>query len=123
MGRWYYNSKTTVEQATKLSIFKLKEFGLLSGYAANTLTWTRRLTGQESSIGICVDTNERYAKLNYTITDRNTDEKTDYDYKISLTTTSCHFGGVRYQWGLLRAQGWNALPCIGGQVFWLSSLL
>ena len=30
MGRYYWDSKTTVEQATQLSIFKLKEFGLLN---------------------------------------------------------------------------------------------
>jgi len=96
MGRWYYDSKTTVEQATQLSIFKLKEFGLLCGYAATTLTWTRKLSGKESSIGICVDTSELYAKVNYTNTNRMTDEKTHCDYKIQLTTTSCHFGGVRY---------------------------
>jgi len=96
MGRYYFDAKTTVEQATQLSIFKLKEFGLLNGYAATTLTWTRKLSGHKSSIGIIVDTENLYAKVNYTITDRNTDEKTDYDYKISLTTTPCNFGGVRY---------------------------
>jgi len=96
MGRYYFDAKTTVEQATQLSIFKLKEFGLLSGYCASTLTWTRRLSGHKSSIGICVDTEELYIKVNYTVTDRNTSEKPDYDYKISLTTTPCNFGGVRY---------------------------
>ena len=97
MGRYYFNAKTTVEQATQLSIFKLKEFGLLCGYAATTLTWTHRPSGKQSSIGITVNTEgEPYVKVNYTITDRNTDEKTDYDYKISLTATSCYFGGVRY---------------------------
>ncbi len=96
MGRYYWNSKTTVEQATQLNIFKLKEFGLLDGYRSSTLTWTRSFSGHKSSIGILVDTEELYAKVNYTTTDRNTDEKTDYDYKISLTTTPCNFGGVRY---------------------------
>jgi len=97
MGRYYFDAKTTVEQATQLSIFKLKEFGLLRGYAATTLTWTRKLSGKQSSIGIIVNIqDEPYVKVNYTITDRNTDEKTDYDYKINLTTTPCNFGGVRY---------------------------
>lgn len=32
MGRYNYNAKTTVEDATQLCIFKLKEFGLLCGY-------------------------------------------------------------------------------------------
>ncbi len=96
MGRYYFDAKTTVEQATQLSIFKLKEFDLLTGCCSTTLTWTRSLSGRKSSVGICVDTEELYAKVNYTITDRNTGEKTDYDYKISLTTTPCNYGGVRY---------------------------
>ena len=50
----------------------------------------------KNSIGIIVDTEDLYAKVNYTTTDRNTGEKTDYDYKISLTTTPCNFGSVRY---------------------------
>ena len=94
MGRYYFGAKTTVEEATKLSIFKLKEFGLLCGFASSTLTWTRKISGRESSIGILVDT--EYAEVNYTITDRNTGEKRDYDYRISLTTTPCNYGGVRY---------------------------
>jgi len=45
-----------------------------------------------------VDTlfNVGYVKFNYTVTDRNTGEKTDYDYKVQLTTTPCNLGGVRY---------------------------
>ena len=31
MGRYYWSKKDTVEDGTKLSIFKLKEFGLLEG--------------------------------------------------------------------------------------------
>lgn len=96
MGRYYWDSKSTVEDSTRLSIFKLKEFGLLRGWSATTLTWTRRLSGRQSSIGIVVDTEALYAKVNYTITGRNTGEKTDYDYRITLATTRCHFGGVRY---------------------------
>jgi hypothetical protein len=96
MGRfYYYDKKTTVEEATQLSIFKLKKFGLLQGCAATTLTWTRRLSGHKSSIGIVVDTENLYAKVSYTITDQN-GNKTDYNYKISLTTTPCNFSGKRY---------------------------
>ncbi len=97
MVRYYFDAKTTVEQAIDLSIFKLKEFGLLVGYCSSTLNWTWSCSGTKSSIRIVVDiTGEPYAKVNYTITDRNTGEKTDYDYKIGLTTTPCYYGGVRY---------------------------
>ena len=96
MGRYYWDKKDIVEDCTRLSIFKLKEFGLLNGFHVTTLTWTRKSSGWKSSIGIVVDTEELYAKVNYTITDRGTDKKTDYDYKIQLTSTPCNFGGVRY---------------------------
>ena len=39
---------------------------------------------------------DNYVQFQYTSTDRNTGEKTDYDYKVQLTTTPCNFGGVRY---------------------------
>jgi hypothetical protein len=39
---------------------------------------------------------ENYVRFYYTVTDRSTGEKTDYDYKVQLTTTPCNFGGVRY---------------------------
>jgi hypothetical protein len=110
MGRYYWSKKDTVEDGTKLSISKLKEFGLLEGCCSSTLTWTRSLSGHKSSVGIVVDVlGEPYVKLNYTITDRDSGEKTDYDYKVSLTTTPCHFGGVRYWFicPLVR----NGAPC------------
>jgi len=96
MGRYYFDAKTTIEQATQLSIFKLKEFGLLAGFSSTALTWTRKLSGHQSSVGILVDVmDELYVKLNYTITNRD-GNKTDYDYKIPLTTTQCNFSGKRY---------------------------
>jgi hypothetical protein len=32
----------------------------------------------------------------YTQTDRETEEKKDFDYQVQLTTTSCKFGGLRH---------------------------
>lgn len=52
MGRYYWSKKNTVEDSTKLSIAKLKEFGLLGGCCGSTLTWTRKLSGYINSIGI-----------------------------------------------------------------------
>jgi hypothetical protein len=111
MGRYYWDKKDTVEDCTCLSIAKLKEFGLLTGYCCSTLTWTRKLSGRESSIGIVVNVLDEpyYAKVNYTITDRSSGEKTDYDYKIPLVAEPCHFGGVRY-WFICPLSR-NGVPC------------
>ena len=51
MPGFYWDRKTTVEEATQLSIFKIKEFGLLHN-CTGTLTWTRRNAGTKSSIGL-----------------------------------------------------------------------
>jgi hypothetical protein len=68
------------------------------------------LSGHKSSVGIVVDVlGEPYVKLNYTITDRDSGEKTDCDYKIGLTTTPYHFGGVRY-WFICPLSR-NGVPC------------
>jgi len=39
---------------------------------------------------------QKYSVRNADVSLLNTDGKTDYDYKISLTKTPCNFGGVRY---------------------------
>ena len=35
-------------------------------------------------------------QFQYTTADLHTQEKTKYDYKVTLTTTPCNFGSVRY---------------------------
>ncbi len=99
-GRCYWDKKGLVDETTKLSIFKLKEFGLLEGCCGTTLTWTRRLSGHKSSIQIWVDTEALIVRVDYTITDRD-DNKANYDYGIQLTTTPCSLGGVRF-WFICR---------------------
>ena len=75
------------------------------------ITWTRSLSGRKNNIGIVVDVmNEPYyAKVNYTITDHDSSDKTDYDYKILIVTELCHFGGVRY-WFICPLSK-NGVPC------------
>ena len=100
MGRYYFDKKDTVEDCRSVSISFLKKHGYLSEPCcmSGSIFWTNRFSERTSSIGIMVDTlfNVGYVKFNYTVTDRNTGEKTDYDYKVQLTTTPCNLGGVRY---------------------------
>ena len=50
-------------------------------------------------MGLAVDiTDELHVRLIYSVTDRE-GERTDYDYQVSLVTTPCNFGGVRYWFG------------------------
>ena len=67
------------------------------------MTWSRD-EEEIASIGVTVSImdDEGYVQFNYTTTHRSNGGKTENDYKVSLTTTPCHFGGVRY---------WFTCPC------------
>lgn len=57
------------------------------------------MSENKSTIGIFVVTGmgePNYIKLNYTHTNRWTEEKSDMNFTISLATTPCNYGGVRY---------------------------
>lgn len=96
MGRYYWNKKDTVEDCKDLSVQWLKKHDYLQGFKYGGIKW-RTGWGNESSVGFAVNTmdDNPYLKFDYTITDRETGEKTDYDYKVRLTTTPCNYGGVR----------------------------
>ena len=69
---------------------------MLSGHAYDNTTWTHSRTGKETTIFLEVYTiGEPYARFAYSVIDRN-GKRTDYDYQVSLETTPCNFGGVRY---------------------------
>lgn len=100
MGRYYWDKKDTVEECRSVSISFLKKQGYLTGYSCRSsrIFWTNSFGEETGSIGIVVSTieGENFVRFYYTVTDRNTGEKTDYDYKVQLTSTPCNFGGVRY---------------------------
>ncbi len=98
--RYYYNSKATADESCRLTMSSLRKEGMLSlGYTTGTRIWTSSMTGKRTIIGFAVDiTDDPYVRLVYSITDRE-GNKTDYDYEVSLVTTPCNFGGVRYWFG------------------------
>ncbi|HUU19733.1 MAG TPA: hypothetical protein VMW72_21460 [Sedimentisphaerales bacterium] len=100
MSRYYYDKKDTVEDCRSVSISFLRKHGYLSEPCSmsGSIVWKNYYGEETSSIGIVVSTldDNNYIRFQYTTTDRNTGEKTEYDYKVQLTTTPCNFGGVRY---------------------------
>jgi len=98
MGRYYWDKKDTVEDCRSVSISFLKKHDYLCGFRVGKIFWRNCYNEETGSIGITVSTwdGENYVRFYYTITDHNSGEKTDYDYKVILTTTLCNFGGVRY---------------------------
>jgi len=100
MGRYYWDKKDTVEESRSVSITFLKKHGYFSEPCSmsGTLRWENCYGEETGSISIFVSTmyEDNYVRFYYTVTDRSTGEKTDYDYKVQLTTTPCNLGGVRY---------------------------
>jgi len=98
MGRYYYNSKVTAEESFSLKMSSLRKWGMLTGEEAiEKISWTRSRTGKKTSVlvGIHITNDDQFVILMYTLTDRG-GNKTDYGYTVSLVTTPCNFGGVRY---------------------------
>jgi hypothetical protein len=93
-------SKTQADDIKKITTSFLKKHEYFKGWRSGTITWTSSGWGGEhkSSVGIEVSTinGESYLRIHYTQTDRDTQEKKDFNYKIPLTTTPCNYGGNRY---------------------------
>jgi len=99
-------SKAIAEQSNSLSIFWLKKHGYFhkdDSHRSGTITWTYGYSENKSSIGFSVirdncgtPSEQAYVRLNYTYTNRSSDEKSDMNYEIQLETTPCRYGGKRY---------------------------
>ena len=106
--RHFYDRKATADESHDISIFRLKKWGMLkAGYSSTTVTWTSNQTNKQSKIGLEVSmTDEPFVRLSYAITDGQ-GNSTPYDNEVSLITTPCNLGGVRY---------WFACPSCGRRV-------
>jgi hypothetical protein len=98
VGRWYYNKKATVEEACDLTVFQLKEYGMLERglHTASIITWVERNSGKESQVRVEVNMiGEPYARITYAISD-GMGNTNPYDSRIRLITSPCNLRGVRY---------------------------
>lgn len=94
-------SKAEADSLNKLDIHWLRREGVLENHSwkSRTITWTHRPSDRQSSISIEASLTEEdgdYVRLTYNVTDRVDDSKEKIDYKVLLTSTPCHLGGVRY---------------------------
>ncbi len=90
-------SKTESDSLRKIDTRFLKQFGYLTGGPkTGEVNWTSGGVDTGNSVGIEVSNQEGYLRIYYTQTDRHTQEKKKFDYKIPLTTTLCNYGGKRY---------------------------
>jgi len=92
-------AKQEADSLKKISIYWLRQQKLLKKdcWLSRNITWTSGFTSNKSSITIYTSlTNEgNYIQLVYTQTDKE-GNKRDFDYKVQLESTPCHYGGYRY---------------------------
>ena len=97
MGRWT-SSRWTVEDCQALSTkFLNKHHYFDGGVRWGGCSWSRN--GEKiGSISFEVSTfkGDEYIRFQYTQTDRQTEEKTELDYKARIVSTPCYFGGRRW---------------------------
>jgi len=96
MGRWYGHKKSTAEASCDLSIFWLNKLGLLTGKQSTATSWQHSHTGQRTVLYLTADvTSEPHVRLTYA-TRYSEGNVHDHDYQVSLLTTPCNLGGIRY---------------------------
>lgn len=97
MGRYSYSGRLVADSQHAISIYWLKKKDMLCGFCNQGITWSNQW-GETGSIGIeiKISDEENFARLHYIITRRSNDQKDSFDYKVSIVSTDCHFGGKRY---------------------------
>lgn len=90
-------SKTEVENCKKIEIWWLmRDIKKKGGYKYTTISWGENGSGGSVSVQVSVCNEEKYVMFIYTQTDNHTQEKKDFQYKVPVITTPCHYGGIRY---------------------------
>ncbi len=102
-GRWNWHTKaTTVEECRHIDAGRWMREGILAPDLRRWggWVWKHGYTGEQTaSIGYEVNSTTAYpwVRLFYTITPTG-GEPQHYDYRIALTTTQPHYGGLRWWW-------------------------
>lgn len=90
-------SKTEADDCKKIEIWwLLRDIKEKGGYKYTTVSWGENGSHGSISIEVSVNNSEKFARFIYTQTDRLSEEKKDFDYKVPIITTPCHLGGERY---------------------------
>jgi len=113
MGRTKWSYRQLVEDCESISIPWLKRYGYLNGYKNGGIEW-RYPSGDVNSIGITTNAFKRdkpnsYLRIQYAMTNRQTGDKSPYNYKVELVTTPCNLGGERF-WFICPLVT-NGIPC------------
>jgi len=102
MWRYYYSKRDTTDDYKKFTIAFLRKYWYLDAsvtYKYGSIKWS--IWDQETgSMWFWIEKNNEEKRWSvrviFTQTKRNTWEKEDFDYKIPLIATTCHYGGLRW---------------------------
>ena len=92
-----FGNKDEADNLLKIEAWWLKRHGYFEYHKWGSIEW-KWGDDRKSSIGLESDVQDpfnSYVRLHYTQTD-NDGEKQDFDYRVELVTTPCHYGGKRY---------------------------
>lgn len=91
-------SKSEADYCKKIEIWWLLKNMDRRGISFKNTTVSWGPDGCYGNISVRVNlwNDEKYVNLNYTQTDNYTGDKKDFDYRIPIIETPCHFGGVRH---------------------------
>ena len=121
MGKYYYwEGRNTVDGYNRLSIPFLKKHWYLNNptwYQSWTVSWTRQGNPNWNiGVSIYIKGDESYVRINFTQTDKASGEKKDFDYRIKLVKTPCHYWG--YRWWFICPCKWNRCSILYLQSNW-----
>jgi hypothetical protein len=89
--------KSEVDWCKKIEIWwLLRDIKEKNGYKYTTISWGDNGSRGSISVQVSVCNEEKYARFIYTQTDNNTGTKENFDYKVPIIETPCHFGNTRY---------------------------
>lgn len=104
MGRWSYSNRWTTDECKSISVFFLRQHNFFAGMRSGGIKWSCAgvTTGSAMVFVSTVTKRAEYIQFKYTYTDNRSGESIELDYKVSLESTPCHFGGRRW---------WFLCPC------------
>lgn len=88
--------KAEADWLRKIDVYWLNKHGYFKGFRRGGIEWTGG--NGKASIGIYAETltDTPHIRLQYSQTNNLTGSKKEFDYRVGLTTTPCHYGGVRW---------------------------
>ncbi len=89
-------SKQEADWCKKIEIWWLLRDMNDGDYRSKNISWGTN--GDKGSVGCNVDLSQDdpNVRFHYTQTDNYSGEKKDFDYRVPLERTECHFGGTRF---------------------------